>query len=48
MSVLKGFEELLSSERIMGSFQFKYESSNSHDLSMAAFMDSSLGVFRRV
>jgi midasin len=32
----------------MNNFQFKYESSNSHDLSMAAFMNNSLEVFKKV
>lgn len=32
----------------MNNFEFHYESSNSHDLSMASFMKSSLEVFRNV
>lgn len=46
--MLKNFGELLNSPNILKSFQFEYESSNSHDLSMASFMNSSLEVFKKV
>jgi hypothetical protein len=42
MTTLKGFKDPLNSQQILTNFQFEYESSNSHDLSMASFMDSSL------
>jgi len=42
MTTLKKFGDLLNSHSILNSFQFSYESSNSHDLSMASFMNSSL------
>ena len=45
---MKKFSDLLNSQSIVNNFQFEYESSNSHDLSMAAFMRSSLDVFKKV
>ena len=46
--MLKKFGDLLNSQTVLNNFQFEYESSNSHDLSMAAFMNSSLQVFKKV
>jgi hypothetical protein len=48
MVVLKQFGDLLNSQTILNNFQFNYESSNSHDLSMASFMNASLNVFKKV
>jgi midasin len=48
MQTLKGFGDLLNSQAVLGNFGFSYESSNSHDLSMAAFMEGSLEAFGRV
>ncbi len=48
MLMLKSFGDMLSSQKILNSFQFEYESSNSHDLSMASFMSSSLQAFKKI
>jgi len=48
MVILKRFGDLLNSQTILNNFQFNYESSNSHDLSMASFMNASLNVFKKV
>lgn len=48
MVMLKSFGDMLSSQKILNSFQFEYESSNSHDLSMASFMSSSLQAFKKI
>lgn len=48
MVPIKNFEDLLDSRYILNSFNFQYESSNSHDLSMSAFMVDSLASFASI
>ena len=48
MVSLKNFDQPLDNHRILNSFGFNYESSNSHDLSMASFLSGSLSVFGRI
>lgn len=48
MATVKKFEEHLNSRSILDNFQFEFESANSHDLSMASFMASSLESFKKV
>lgn len=46
MGRLKRFEDLLNCQNILKHFHFEYESPNSHDLSMASFMNSSVQSFK--
>ena len=48
MAQLKDFSHPLNSSALLNSFQFQYESSNSHDLSMAAFLRGSLDTFSNI
>lgn len=45
MTVYKGFQGLLDTEKIVNSFDFLHESQVSHDLSIASFMRESLDEF---
>ena len=48
MKVVKGFEGILLPEEVLNNFNFNYESSISHDLSIASFMDKSIKEFSKL